>query len=88
MGACNKHRDLDIGAIVLAGAVFARDKNNELLFHWRFQEWTGVSQHIAWVQAVFETGQAQPVWPKSLDRQRCVSRVRPEVGAVSTATQG
>ncbi len=38
MGARGEHGDPGIGAIVLAGAAFARDKNDELLFHRRFRE--------------------------------------------------
>ncbi len=51
-----EHRDLDVDTIVLAGAAFARDKNDKLLFYQRFRERAGVSQHITRVQAVFETG--------------------------------
>ena len=56
MGASNEYGDLDVGIIVLAGAAFARDKNNKLLLHQRFRERVGVSQHITRVQAVFKTG--------------------------------
>src|SRR5271156_3784110 len=88
VGACDERGDPDVGTIVLAGAAFARDKNDELLFHRRFRERAGVSQYIARVQALFETGQARPVRPKSLGRQRGVSGVRPKVRAVSSITQG
>jgi hypothetical protein len=35
VGTRGEHGDPDIGAIVLAGAAFACDKNDELLFHRR-----------------------------------------------------
>ena len=56
MGVSGENGDLDVGTIVLAGTTFARNKNNKLLFHRRFRERAGVSQHITRVQAVFETG--------------------------------
>ena len=38
MGASDEHGDPDVGTIVLAGAAFACDKNDKLLFHRRFRE--------------------------------------------------
>jgi hypothetical protein len=39
----SEYGDSDVGIIILAGAVFARDKNDKLLFHQRFRERAGVN---------------------------------------------
>jgi hypothetical protein len=82
----DKLRDPDIGTIVLASTAFTRDKNDKLLFHQHFQEQAGISQHIAQVQTVFQTGQARPVQSKSLSHQHGISRVRPKISAIGSTT--
>lgn len=76
--------DPDISAVILAGAMVARNEHDELRIPRRARQRASVSQYVAWVEGLLETAKAHAVGPKRPDSQQRVPRVRTQVSAVYT----